>query len=108
MAFHSARPQLTDRLVPTSQQLIKGSDDLIALFLQRSDLLPKMLPGNGNHLEEIQHDRPALDPESRIEAGIGNFPGSISITYFLEAHRAPTDPPWLAPKPPPETSKQSH
>lgn len=36
----------TNRLVPTSQQFIKGSDDFVALFLQRSDQLPEILFGD--------------------------------------------------------------
>ena len=64
---------LADRLVPTSQQLIKGSDDLIPVFLQRPDSFPKILPRDGNNLERMQNDRLALDSESRIEAGMGHF-----------------------------------
>ena len=65
---------LADRLVPTSQQLIKGSDDLIPVFLQRPDSFPKILPRDGNNLERMQNDRLTLDPESRIKAGVGHFP----------------------------------
>jgi hypothetical protein len=59
--------------MPTSQQLIKGSDDLTALFLQRSDSFPKILFCDGYDLERMQDDLLALDPENRIEAGIGNL-----------------------------------
>ena len=72
--FNSTGENLADRLVPTSQQLVKGSDNLIALFLQRPDSFPKILPGDGNNLERMQNDRLALDSESRIEAGMGHFP----------------------------------
>jgi hypothetical protein len=61
------------QLGSTSQQFVKGSDDFIALFLQRPDSFPEILPGNENDLERVQDDRLAFDSGSRIEAGIGHF-----------------------------------
>jgi hypothetical protein len=70
----SAEGIAADHLVPTSQQLVEGGNDLIAVFLQRPDSFAEILLGDGNNLERVQDDRLSLDPESRIEAGIGNFP----------------------------------
>jgi hypothetical protein len=44
----------------TCRQLNKCSDDLSALFLQRSDLFPKILLGNRNNLERVQSCRGAV------------------------------------------------
>jgi hypothetical protein len=66
-------PQLTGWRVPPSQQLIKGSDDFITLFLQRSNQLSEILLGDRNDFERMQDNPLAFDSESWIEAGIGNL-----------------------------------
>ena len=60
-------------LVPASQQLIKGSDDFITLFLQRSNQLSEILFGDRNDFERMQDNPLAFDSESWIEPGVGNL-----------------------------------
>ncbi|HEY3745254.1 MAG TPA: hypothetical protein VGL17_03380, partial [Gemmatimonadaceae bacterium] len=66
-------PGLTGWLVPASQQLIKGGDDFITLFLQRSNQLSEILLGDRNDFERMQDNPLAFDSESWIEPWVGNL-----------------------------------
>jgi hypothetical protein len=60
-------------LVPASQQIIKGCDDFITLFLQRPNQFAEFLFGDRNDFERMQDNPLAFDSESWIEPEVGNL-----------------------------------